>query len=145
MKAAQAANILTILAGADKPALAVVDSFWQRGKPVRFQAKYTLHRDTISITKPMLADFTNDDELAFVLGHELGHRALHRSWFRNAFHRQEVEREADAYAVKLMRGRGYDPTRVLWWFDRRVKANTGANRHKMSVRRNAAQALIEGT
>jgi len=144
MKAAQAANMLTILAGTDKPALAIVDSFWKRGRPVRFQAKYTHHRDTISITKSMLADLVNGDEMAFILGHELGHRALHRNWFRNAFHGQEVEQEADAYAVKLMRGRGYKPSRVLWWFDRRIHAHTGAARHKMAARSNAVRALVEG-
>ena len=144
MNAARAANILTILAGTDKPELKIVDSFWQRGKSVQFQVKYVQHRDTISITKLMLADFTNDDELAFILGHELGHRALHHNWFRNAFHRQEVEREADAHAIRAMRDAGYNPKNTLWWFDRRVHANTGAARHKMAARRNAVRALLEG-
>jgi Zn-dependent protease with chaperone function len=139
-----AVNVLAKLTNEEsEPSLAVVEGYMSGKNYARFQAKYSPLHDRITITRAMLADLVSEHELAFVLGHELGHRAL-RHGYKFLLNRQKAEREADTYSVKLMREKGYDVKKTLWWFDRRVHANTGAARHKMAARRNAVRALIEG-
>ena len=143
MNAAAAINILTVLAGVDKPVLKIVSSYQSGRKNVRFQAKYSPMRDSITITQDLLADFTNEAELAFMLAHELGHRAL-RHGYKFLLNRQKAEQEADAYAIRAMRRVGFDVTKVPWWFDRRISSQQGTARRKMAVRKAAILNIIEG-
>ena len=144
MNAAAAINILTVLAGVDKPAFEAPEGYWSRGKYAPFGVYYVKRRDAIAITRPMLADITNEHELAFLLGHELGHRALNHGFMQMAFHRQDCEKAADAYAVRLLSGKGYDLAKILLWFDRRIAAQQGGARRKMSARKAAILNIIEG-
>lgn len=141
MKAEQLLGVLKRLAPL-APTPDVPDAIWSRGKPRRFWASLGL-RGQIKITRAMLTEFQNAHELAFMLAHELGHRALRHGGLRYVFRRQEIEREADAYAMELMRRKGFDPRKTPRWFDRRIAEYSGAARRKMAARKAAILNLLE--
>ena len=83
---------------------------------------YCLPNGKIFIGKGLLELFKSDDEIACVLAHEMGHIVLE--------HRGDggvtYEREADSFALNLMRKAGFDPSvainfwtryyeRIGWW------------------------------
>lgn len=83
---------------------------------------YCLSDGNIFIGVGMLELFKSDDEIACVLAHEMGHIVLE--------HRGDggvtYEREADSFALNLMRKAGFDPSvainfwtryydRIGWW------------------------------
>lgn len=71
----------------------------------------------VTVTSGLLAFAREDDELAFVLAHEIAHNAwghaalLARPGGKRL--RRATELEADANALRLMRLAGYDVDRVL--------------------------------
>ncbi|USI72142.1 M48 family metalloprotease [Sphingomonas morindae] len=80
---------------------------------------------TVTVTQGLLDSVESDDELAFVIGHELAHNILgHRHlreqgwrWTRVAANR-ETEREADYYGVFLADWAGYDAGAALRFWQR---------------------------
>jgi hypothetical protein len=57
---------------------------------------------------------SDEDELAFFIGHEMAHNILgHADWLdkvgRKTSHIRETEIAADRYSLRLMKGAGYDP------------------------------------
>jgi Zn-dependent protease with chaperone function len=69
--------------------------------------------ERVSISRPYLSLARNDDEVAFLLGHELAHNILrHRAWLdkvgRSNVNSRIAERAADRLAVWLMANAGYD-------------------------------------
>ena len=141
---AEARDILAKLAGPKPPELKFVDSMRYRRQTIRIQAKYDSRRDRITMTRPMLADFVNEAELAFMLGHELGHRKHKHDIWDQSFRGGDTEEEADAHGIALMKQHGFNVRRVPWWFDRRINALTGRGKAKMALRRNAVLKLFEG-
>ena len=103
----------------------------------------------IRLGRDLLTAATRDDELAFFLGHELGHIALGhaQTWFyRVGLRSLKLETAADAYAIRLMRAKGYDPRAALWFLDRIIAtaATTGRSPSKPRARRAAILNLIQG-
>lgn len=76
---------------------------------------------TVVVALPLLARFTNEAQLAFVLGHEIAHiRARHAlrskrydaltgSYVDRMRQSRMLEAEADREAIRLMTAAGYDP------------------------------------
>ncbi len=65
----------------------------------------------IILSRPLIASLSNEGQLAFVLAHELGHIVLgHQpSAARSSRASEELELEADSFAVGLIALAGYDP------------------------------------
>ena len=144
MTETEARDILAKLAGPKPPELKFVDRVRYGRQIILIQAKYNPRLDRITITRPMLADFTNEHELAFVLGHELGHRKHKHDIWDQSFRGGDTEEEADAHGIALMKQHGFNVRRVPWWFDRRVAAASGKGKARMALRRNAVLKLLEG-
>jgi len=68
------------------------------------QASISYYTRTILITAPMLTFALNDDELAFIIGHEYGH-ALHSNSRKSQWNQEYL---ADIEGVTLMSKAGYD-------------------------------------
>lgn len=69
--------------------------------------------ERVTISRQYLSLARNDDEVAFLLGHELAHNILrHRAWLdkvgRSNANSRIAERAADRLAVWLMANAGYD-------------------------------------
>lgn len=105
----------------------------------------------VVVTTGMTALSRSDDEIAFVIAHEMAHNMLnhfrHDGHSRGIFGFSRIKRgeiEADTYAVELMKSAGYQPAggisflenarRRLWWsisldhpgFGRRIKIVSAA-------------------
>lgn len=95
---------------------------------------------TIAFTRGLLAQIRSDDELAFVLAHELGHLVLHHHSDPQAFLRPtgaptnllQREVEADAYAIRLLHEAGFDTAQGLELLER---TSTRAPSHALEVRK----------
>ncbi len=69
--------------------------------------------ETVQLTSAVVGEARDDDELAFVISHEMSHNilrhaALLRVRGRTARNIRETEIEADTLALTLMRGAGFD-------------------------------------
>jgi predicted Zn-dependent protease len=65
-------------------------------------------QSNVVITKGLLAEIHQSDDLAFVLAHELAHMQLKHTRSASIEH----EREADAYAINLIEQAGFSPCGV---------------------------------
>ena len=79
-------------------------------------------RNTVTVSDAMVRFAENDDELAFVISHEISHIILDHS--ASPFGRRSVslEREADHVGVYLMARAGYDATRGIYLLMRMAKS-----------------------
>ena len=139
MNAAAAINILTVLAGADKPA-------FKRVPKAKAQAWVT-NGKTIYVSDGLMRQLNNEDEAAFFLAHELGHIALgHTTLWARFLAARNTGRElaADAHAIRLMRDKGYNTSRIPWLFDRLMVTKSGKALREMSARKAAILNIIEG-
>ena len=84
----------------------------------------------VQITTGVLEQTHDDDELAFIIAHEMAHNILgHRDRLdrigRSAAHIRATESEADLLGLKLMKAAGYDPMAAArFWM--RFGKKTGA-------------------
>lgn len=84
----------------------------------------------VQVTTGVLAETRSDDELAFIIAHEMAHNILnHRERLdrigRRTANIRETEIEADRLAVRLMHAAGYDPAAAASFWERFGK-KTGA-------------------
>ena len=84
----------------------------------------------VQITTGVLEQTHDDDELAFIIAHEMAHNILrHRERLdrigRSAAHIRATESEADLLGLKLMKAAGYDPMAAARFWTRFGK-KTGA-------------------
>lgn len=80
-------------------------------------ARTNLQNKTVSINYGILPYIDNDDELAFVIGHEMGH-ALDAyggflKWTDMALNSKEYEYKADLISIDLMAKAGYNPVAAI--------------------------------
>ena len=140
MLTGKALGVLAVLAGRDRPAFTRVMS-----RKVR--AKVIGGGKTIVATDGLMKLLTDEHELAFILGHKLGHIALGHvgTWaYRLGLRIPRLELAADAHAIRLMRAKGYDASRVPGLFDRLMAGKTGKSLREMAARKAAILNLIEG-
>jgi predicted Zn-dependent protease len=93
----------------------------------------------VIVTTAMMRETANDDELAFIIAHEMAHNILgHASWHKDSLSLfgilgigssrvKRMEMDADSYAVPLMSAAGYAPgagvnflqtaSHHMWWSD----------------------------
>ena len=70
------------------------------------------------LTKGLLCNVTNEDELAGIIAHELGHLILHET-AKSADHHNKIEESAaDSLGVKLIAKAGYDPQGIIYYLQR---------------------------
>lgn len=70
----------------------------------------------IVITLPLYKLAKDDDQLAFVISHELGHLMLHNNLNSNNLdnnQRQTIELEADQFAITIMSRAGFDSNKGI--------------------------------
>jgi beta-barrel assembly-enhancing protease len=77
----------------------------------------------VQITTGVLGETSNDDELAFIIAHEMAHNILkHRDRLdrngRSAKAIRETEMEADRLGLQLMTAAGYDPLAAARFWER---------------------------
>ena len=140
MLSRKALGVLAVLAGRDRPA-------FKRVMKTKAQAWVRDGGKTIVATDGLMKLLTDEHELAFILGHELGHIALGHvgTWaYRLGLRIPRLELAADAHAIRLMRAKGYDASRVPGLFDRLMASKTGKGLREMAKRREAIEQLIEG-
>ena len=111
--AARLAPSLAGLCACDDAGVAEGAELMLCGYPIRIQQTPALHASTngvrIRIASGMLRFFTSDDELAFVLAHELSHILLGHT--DGAFHGlagTSSEAEADKLAARIVWAAGFD-------------------------------------
>ena len=99
---------------------------------------FTITGEYIYVAKSLAHQLTTNDQLAFVLAHEIGHidlghttkaakipilnrlavTGLVEMGFRNRFRRYSKECDADDYAIELCERSGFDRKTALTFFDR---------------------------
>jgi beta-barrel assembly-enhancing protease len=77
----------------------------------------------VQLSTRIIESARDDDELSFIIAHELAHNALgHRAWLdkagRKAANVRETEIAADVLGVKMMRQAGYDPAAAARYWAR---------------------------
>ncbi|MDE1170748.1 MAG: M48 family metallopeptidase [Verrucomicrobium sp.] len=71
----------------------------------------------IAFTKKMIEFFENEDQLAFVLGHELGHPTFQKK-YRPKFNERTQENYADLHSIDMMIASGYQGEQGAVFFER---------------------------
>lgn len=107
----------------------------------------------VGVTTRMMNDIQDDQELAFVIGHEMAHNILGHADMKGLNSPllqfgigggkiKATELEADARSIHLMAAAGYDPRAALRYFDRikRVRPIRLATTHPFPSRR---MAMVE--
>lgn len=114
----------------------------------------------VFLTTGLLSRLRNDDELAFIIAHEMAHNILHhatimragavkqglgRTLGRSGRIVRETEREADAFGGELMIDAGFDPVRGVALLDRLGGGDLGIAlfaAHDPAGRRMAAMRVL---
>lgn len=125
------------------------------GHPITVETAAELHASTngkrIRITSGMLQFFASDDELAFVLAHELSHILLGHAGAFDGISPKQAEIEADRLGIRIISMTAFD-TEIAARFPKRLaQAYPGINSpngtYQLSTTRTAmiSSALMEGS
>lgn len=85
--------------------------------------------NNIKVTTNLVKKITDDDELAFIIGHEFAHVIYKHATLENTFElinyetRYEMEKNADELGVYLMAKAGYNPRKAKSSMEHLYKAN----------------------
>ncbi len=100
------------------------------GYPVQVEHTVELHASTngqrVRITSGMLGFFESDDELAFVLAHELSHILLGHAGAFNGLSPRSAEEEADRLGIRIVLAAHFDTERAAEFPERLVRSYPAA-------------------
>ncbi len=118
------------------------------GYPIKIENTAELHASTnghrIRITSGMLHFFASDDELAFVLAHELSHILLGHAGAFNGISHVAAEMEADRLGIRIVSHADFDTEIAAKFPERLAQAYPEMNRLSGPYPRPAVRAALIG-
>lgn len=116
------------------------------GYPIKIENTAELHASTngrrIRITSGMLHFFASDDELAFVLAHELSHILLGHAGAFNGMSHVAAETEADRLGIRIVSHADFDTDIAAKFPERLAQAYPEMNRPSGTYPRPAVRAAL---